>query len=154
MKHRGLRSISLKNFSVDSGDTATTRDRGTRETPNCRLLSGSHHRESLPRDLTTQATPKFLLLSPDTTLRHTLNASPPQYLSFPHLLDVVNHPVLPQSPVELVSSTRGEDASSSFLPAPLQKLCLPPIHTSYQFSQLSPFFPSYLYMSGLIHLSL
>lgn len=55
-------------------------------------------------------------------LRDGLTASPQQRLSFPHLLDFVNHPVSPQRPGELVSPTRGEGASSSCLSAPPQKL--------------------------------
>lgn len=101
-------------FSVESGDTATTR--GTQETSNCRLISGPHQRESLPRDLTTQAAHKFLLLSPDHYIEAHPHCIPTTHPTFPHLLDFVNHPVLPQSPVELVFATKGEDLLHSYLP--------------------------------------
>lgn len=153
MKHRELRSISFMDFSVESGDTKTTR--GIRETPNCRLISGPQQRQSLPRELTTQAAPKLLLLSPDHYMEAHPHCIPTTTLEFSTSTGFCKSPSSPSKPSWVgVSATRGEDASSSFSPAPLQKLCLPPIHTSCQCSRWGLFSPSYLCMSSLIHLSL
>lgn len=132
---------------------ATVRGQWTQEAPHPRLISGPLQRDSTQ----TLGTKDGHINSSCCFLTTAFTSSQQQHLSFPHQLDIVNHPVILKWPDELVSPTRSEGASSSCLAAPLQKLCLPHIQTTWvnDTSCLSKArFPQrYLHMFSLVHLS-